>query len=75
MSAADWTTAKRRSPIISTDVIFTHAPFPTVMHNGVLVQLNQNGNREDTLDQVVPVANNVMFTLALTASDFTRHST
>jgi hypothetical protein len=28
-------------------------PFPTVVRNGVLVQLNQNGNREDTVTDAV----------------------
>ena len=52
------------------DVILSHAPFPTLLHNGKLIQLNQNGNREDSLANVVGAANDVMFTMSLHASDF-----
>ena len=52
------------------DVILTHAPFPTVLHNGKLVQLNQNGNRETTMAQTIQAANEAMFTLKLDESDF-----
>lgn len=53
------------------DVVMTHAPFPTVLHNGKLEQLNQNGTAEDTLHTAAAIANDVMFDLSLNATDFT----
>ena len=53
------------------DAIITHASFPTVPHNGALIQLNQNGTREDTIGNVVIAANDIMFTQTLVSSDFT----
>ncbi len=52
------------------DDMLTHAPFPVVLHNGVLTQLNQNGNLEDPLTKVIDAANAVTFTRVLVASDF-----
>ncbi len=52
------------------DVMMSHAAFPTVLHNGQLVQLNQNGNREDSLADVVAAANQAMFHMTLKPSDF-----
>ena len=54
------------------DVVISHAPFPTVLHNGHLIQLNQNGNREETLSDVVIAANAVLFTMSLTPADFSK---
>ena len=53
------------------DVILTHAPYPTVLQNGHIEQLNQNGNREDRLKTIVAAANETLFTLSIHASDFT----
>ena len=53
------------------DVILSHAPYPTLLHNGKLIQLNQNGNRENSLADAVGAANEVLFTLSLDATDFT----
>lgn len=52
------------------DVIMTHLPFPVVSENGALEQLNQNGNREDTIATVVEATNEAMFTRVFVASDF-----
>ncbi len=52
------------------DNLLSHTPFSTVYHNGQLVQLNQNGNRETPLDQAVAALNANMFTRTLTAADF-----
>ncbi len=40
------------------------------MHNGVLTQLNQNGNREDKTADVVHSANDIMFERILKSTDF-----
>ena len=52
------------------DVVLTHAPFAVVEHSGVLTQVNQNGNQEDTLADVVAAANETTFTRVFVASDF-----
>lgn len=52
------------------DDVLTHAPFAVVEHNGVATQLNQNGNREDTLTDVLTAANNTAFSRVLVAGDF-----
>ena len=52
------------------DDVLTHAPFPTVSHNGQLQQLNQNGNIENPISDAVVAANNAAFIRVLTASDF-----
>lgn len=54
------------------DAVLSHAAFPTLLHNGQLVQLNQNGNREDSLTTVVAAANQTIFHRALTAADFSK---
>lgn len=51
------------------DNIITHLPFPTVVHNGVLWQLNQNGNREATVDDSVAALNESL-TTTYTSDDF-----
>ncbi len=57
------------------DEVLTHAPFPVVEHNGVLVQLNQNGNLETPLADVLAAANAVAYTRVLVASDFSTDKT
>ena len=52
------------------DVVLTHAPFAVVEHNGVQEQLNQNGNLEDTLTDVVAAANETTYNRVFVASDF-----
>ena len=52
------------------DVILTHAPFPVVEHNGVLTQLNQNGNFEDPFSLAVAAANSSAFDRVFVANDF-----
>ncbi len=56
------------------DVVMSHAPFPTVVHNGAPEQLNQNGNIEDPTTAAVTAANSVTFTQVLVASDFSANS-
>ncbi|MCB1263472.1 MAG: putative Ig domain-containing protein [Mycobacterium sp.] len=51
------------------DNIITHLPFPTVVHNGVLWQLNQNGNREATVADSVAALNESL-TTTYTSDDF-----
>ncbi len=51
------------------DNVMSHAPFPVVWHNGVLVQLNQNGNRENKLNSAVTALNQTMFYRVLTSND------
>lgn len=51
------------------DNVLSHVPFPTVVHNGVLWQLNQNGNRENTVTQAVTALDTSMST-TYTSSDF-----
>ncbi|MFO1081996.1 MAG: hypothetical protein U1E23_15370 [Reyranellaceae bacterium] len=52
------------------DVILSHLAFPVVSQNGVLEQLNQNGDSEDTLATAVQATNEAMFTRVFVASDF-----
>lgn len=52
------------------DVMLSHAPFATVMHNGTMEQLNQNGDVEDTITDVVAGANAVTYERMLVSSDF-----
>ncbi len=52
------------------DNVMTHAPFPVVWKNGKLVQLNQNGNSENSLTDAVNALNNTMFYQVYTAADF-----
>ncbi len=51
------------------DAILTHFPFPTVAQNGELIQLNQNGKTEDTLQAQVAGLNQSLFSV-VTAADF-----
>ncbi len=57
------------------DDVLTHAPFAIVEHNGVATQLNQNGNLEDTLTDVLTAANNTAFNRVLVAGDFSTDKT
>lgn len=52
------------------DSVMTHMVFPVVEKNGVLVQLNQNGNKEETLAKAVTAVDRMMFGPVLTAKDF-----
>lgn len=52
------------------DDVLTHAPFPTVMHDGQWTQLNQNGDLENSLADAVSAANATTYTRVLVASDF-----
>jgi hypothetical protein len=52
------------------DVILGHTPFPTVWHNGKFVQLNQNGNLEDTLADSLKATNDAMFDRVFKPSNF-----
>ena len=52
------------------DVVMTHIPYSTVFHNGVLVQLNQNGAVEDTVTNAVAGFNDAGFLKTYQASDF-----
>ena len=51
------------------DNILSHVSFPTVVHNGVLWQLNQNGNRENTVTQAVTALDTSM-SKTYSSSDF-----
>jgi len=51
------------------DNILTHMPYPTVVKGGVLWQLNQNGNRENTVADSV-AALNAGLTRTYLSSDF-----
>jgi hypothetical protein len=51
------------------DNILSHMPFPTAVKNGVLWQLNQNGNRENTVADAVTALNAGMSRTYL-SSDF-----
>jgi hypothetical protein len=57
------------------DVIVTHLGFPVVSVNGVLTQLNQNGNDESSLADAVAEANQAMFYQVFVASDFSKDGT
>ncbi len=52
------------------DDILTHLAFPTVAQNGQLVQLNQNGDAENTLSQAVGAIDQFGAGMVLTAADF-----
>ncbi len=52
------------------DNIISHTPFPVVYRNGVLTQLNQNGNAENTLAQAVAALDEGMYNRTYKASDF-----
>ncbi len=53
------------------DVILTHAAFPAVLQNGKIIQLNQNGNDEDTINVAVADTDEAFYTLSLNDTDFT----
>jgi hypothetical protein len=52
------------------DAIMTHLVFPVVMKQGKLVQLNQDGDREESLVQAVNAIDRTMYGTALVASNF-----
>ncbi len=52
------------------DADMTHAPFPTIMQNGQVIQLNQNGDTESTVQVQVDQYNQLRFDEVLTAADF-----
>jgi len=52
------------------DNILSHLPFPVVVHNGVLVQLNQNAAVENTLNSAVNAINNAIHYKGYDAFDF-----
>jgi len=52
------------------DNVISHVCFPTVWHDGTLVQLNQNANLEDTLDEAVDALNYSAFSGVYTWQDF-----
>lgn len=52
------------------DSIVTHAMFPTVVQNGLVEQLNQNGANESTLQVQVAEYNQFRFNQVLKVSDF-----
>ena len=52
------------------DVILTHTPFPVIVKNGNIVQLNQNAARENTLLNATIALDNYMYGRVLTAADF-----
>ena len=56
------------------DVALTHLPFVSVLHNGVLTQLNQNGNFEDTVADAVAGANEAAYQRVFVASDFSTNA-
>ena len=52
------------------DSILTHLPFPVVVKNGNIVQLNQNGDRENSLLNATAALDDYMYGGVLTAIDF-----
>jgi hypothetical protein len=52
------------------DAIMTHLVFPVVMQQGKLVQLNQDGDREESLVKAVDAIDRTMYGKALVASNF-----
>lgn len=57
------------------DVVLSHLPFATVLHNGVLTQLNQNGNFEETLADAVGAFNEAAYTRVFVPGDFGTQAT
>ena len=49
--------------------MLSHLPFATVLHNGVLTQLNQNGNFEETVTDAVTAFNEAAYTRVLVPGD------
>ena len=62
-------------PAFFDDVVMSHACFPVVYHNGVLVQLNQNGAIETPLDTTIASVNAMTYTRVLVAADFSLSAT
>jgi hypothetical protein len=58
-------------PNFMDDAIMTHMIFPVVMRNGQLIQLNQDGDKEESLANAVRAADRTMYGAVLTAADFT----
>jgi hypothetical protein len=56
------------------DNILSHAPFAVVAHNGVLVQLNQNGDLENNLANAVVALDDSMYVRTYTSADFSTHA-
>ena len=52
------------------DDIMTHLPFPVIMQNGEVTQLNQNGDAESTLNEAVEQMNDTLFGTLLTSANF-----
>jgi hypothetical protein len=52
------------------DNLLSHLPFAVAWENGKLIQLNQNGNAEDTLEQAVVALEESMFYRIYTKNDF-----
>ena len=52
------------------DVIITHTPFPVVVKNGKVVQLNQNGDPENSILDATTGLDDYMYGRVLTSADF-----
>jgi hypothetical protein len=52
------------------DIVLGHSPFPVVVKNGKLVQLNQNGKAEVSLANAVKDFNYITHQAAFDARDF-----
>lgn len=59
--------------VFMDDAVMTHIVFPVVMRNGRLIQLNQDGDKEETLTAAVTLANSTMYGPLLAAKDFSTH--
>lgn len=57
-------------PDFFDDNVLSHLPFTVVIHNGALVQLNQNGNREDGLNTALQEIDNTIWKKIYDAGDF-----
>lgn len=54
------------------DSVLSHTPFSVVFQNGVLTQLNQNGDTENTLREAVLALDDSMYSRVFTAADFSK---
>jgi len=54
------------------DSVLSHTPFSVVVINGVLTQLNQNGDAESTLKAAVVALDESMFSRVYTKADFSK---
>jgi hypothetical protein len=54
------------------DAIMSHIIFPVVMRNGKLIQLNQDGDKEQTLTSAVNTVDRMMYGNLLTKKDFAK---